>query len=186
MKPRRFVILDRDGTINVEREYLSHPSQLELLPGVVSGLRRFRKLGFGLVVVTNQSGLGRGYFNEAQLALIHQKLAKMLAENGVHLDGLYLCPHRPDENCPCRKPRTALVEKAALEHRFHPSEAFVIGDKLIDIELGKNVGATTLLVRTGYGAQVALTAVPAWDYVVDDLAQAASLIELLMAKKGSK
>jgi D-glycero-D-manno-heptose 1,7-bisphosphate phosphatase len=135
MSQRRFVVFDRDGTINVEREYLSHPDQLELLPGAASGLRHLMKLGLGLVVITNQSGIGYGYFNDTQLDLIHQKLRALLAAEGIQLNGIYVCTHRPDEGCTCRKPQTELLEKAAQEHKFKPSETFVIGDKAIDIEL---------------------------------------------------
>lgn len=180
MSQRRFVVLDRDGTINVEREYLSHPEQVELLPGAVCGLRHFRTLGLGLVVITNQSGVGRGYFDRARLDLIHERLCALLAAEGIQLDGIYVCPHRPSEGCTCRKPQPELLEKAAREHRFKPGEAFVIGDKVIDIELGQQVGATTLLVRTGYGAQIAAQMAVPSDYLVDDLANAAAVIEPLL------
>lgn len=180
MSQRRFVVLDRDGTINVEREYLSHTEQIELLPGAVRGLRHLMKLGLGLVVITNQSGIGRGYFDRARLDLIHERLCALLAAEGIRLDGIYVCPHQPSDGCTCRKPQLGLLEKAAREHQFTPSEAFVIGDKVIDIELGHRVGATTLLVRTGYGAQVAAQMATTWDYVVDDLAGAAAVIERLL------
>ncbi len=187
MKQKRFVVLDRDGTINVEREYLSDPDQLELLPGAVAGLHHMRKLGLGLVIITNQSGIGRGYFDWARLNLIHERLSALLAAEGVQLDGIYICPHLPEQGCTCRKPQTELIEIAAKEHHFKPDEAFVIGDKMVDIELGKLAGATTLLVRTGYGAQVETQISATWDFVVDDLANAASVIEnLLNSDKESK
>jgi D-glycero-D-manno-heptose 1,7-bisphosphate phosphatase len=185
MSQRRFVVLDRDGTLNVEREYLSAPEQIELLPGAVLGLRHLRKLGLGLVVITNQSGIGRGYFDEARLDLIHERLCALLAAEGIQLDGIYVCPHRPSDGCTCRKPQPELLEKAAREHQFKPGEAFVIGDKIVDIELGRQVGATTLLVRTGYGAQVAAQMAVTWDYVVEDLADAAAVIERLLNIDGS-
>jgi len=180
MSQRRFVVLDRDGTINVEREYLSAPEQIELLPGAVCGLRHLRKLGLGLVVITNQSGIGRGYFDRARLDLIHQRLCALLAAEGIQLDGIYVCPHHPSDGCTCRKPQPELLEKAAREHHFKLGEAYMIGDKVSDIELGRRVGATTLLVRTGYGAQVAAQMAVTWDYVVDDLANAAAVIECLL------
>ena len=186
MNQRRFVVLDRDGTIIVEREYLSTPEQIELLPGAGNGLRHLRKLGLGLVVITNQSGIGRGHFDRARLDLIHQRLSELLAAEGVHLDGIYVCPHHPSDGCTCRKPQPELLEKAAREHHFKPSESFVIGDKAIDIELGKKVGATTLLVRTGYGTQVAAQMAVTWDFVVDDLANAAAVIEQQLKLDGRR
>jgi D-glycero-D-manno-heptose 1,7-bisphosphate phosphatase len=177
---RRFVLLDRDGTIIVERHYLSDPNHVELLPGAMTGLRQLNKLGLGLVVVTNQSGVGRGFFDEGQLDRIHGRMYELLVREGVILDGIYYCPHVPEDECDCRKPGTKLVRRAAQIHAFDPVAAFVIGDKDIDIELGINVGATTLLVRTGYGAQVATDPKVNADYVVDDLAAAAAMIETLM------
>jgi D-glycero-D-manno-heptose 1,7-bisphosphate phosphatase len=178
---RRFVALDRDGTIIVERHYLSDPEQVALLPGAATGLRALRALGLGLVVVTNQSAIGRGFFDQARLEAIHQRLGALLQAQGVRLDGLYVCPHRPDEGCACRKPGTGLLERAASELRFDPRSSFVIGDKACDVELGQRVGATTLLVRTGYGAQTLATLSSAPDYVADDLQHAAALIRATLA-----
>ncbi len=186
MNQNRFVVLDRDGTINVEREYLSDPDKLELLPGVANGLRHLRKLGLGLVVITNQSGIGRGFFDWARLELIHQRLYALLAAEDIKLDDIYVCPHHPNDECSCRKPQPELLLKAAQEHHFNPSEAFVIGDNIVDIELGRQVGATTLLVRTGYGAQVAEQMEANWDYAVDDLESAAVVIEHLLIDTGNR
>ncbi|MCI0461149.1 MAG: HAD family hydrolase [Gemmataceae bacterium] len=177
---RRFVVLDRDGTLIVERHYLSDPGQVELLPGVAAGLSRLRDLGLGLVVVTNQSGVGRGYFDEARLDLIHQRLTDLLHVEGVRLDGIYSCPHRPEDGCECRKPRPGLLRQAAEQLGFDARASFVIGDKPCDVELGRAVRATTLLVRTGYGAQFAKDPTVAPDHVVDDLGQAATAIERLL------
>jgi len=181
MLQRRFVILDRDGTINVEKEYLSDPDQLVLLPGAAAGLRALQDLRLGLVVVTNQAGIGRGYFSLERLAQIHTRLVEILAAEGVRLDGIYFCPHHPQDGCACRKPEPGLVLQAAREQHFEPGAAFVIGDKLIDIELGRRVGAVTFLVRTGYGAETAACQRPIWDYLVDDLADAAGIIENLLS-----
>lgn len=149
--PRRFVLLDRDGTINVERHYLSDPDQLELYPGVGLALARLKALGYGLVVVTNQSGIARGYFDLATLARIHDRLRALLADFDVGLDGIYLCPHGPDEDCACRKPLPGMVEQAVAELGFDPGRAIMIGDKAVDVELGHAVGAASVLVRTGHG-----------------------------------
>lgn len=177
---KRFVVLDRDGTINVEREYLSDPDQVELLPGAAEGLRRFQALGLGLVVVTNQAGVGRGYFDLERLDQIHRRLRELLEAESVTLDGIYFCPHHPKDGCKCRKPQPELLLRAAREHDFVPADAFVIGDKLVDINLGKNVSATTLLVRTGYGDEVSQLGPAVWDYLVDDLKDAANLINRLL------
>ena len=172
----RVVVLDRDGTLNVEVHYLSLPEQVELLPGVVDGLRALRSAGCRLVVVTNQSAIGRGYFDEERLVAIHDRLRALLAEHDVTLDAIYHCPHRPDDGCGCRKPGPLLVERAAADLGFDPARSFVVGDKPCDIDLGRGVGATTILVRTGYGAahEAAGDATP--DFVVDDLPAAARVI----------
>jgi D-glycero-D-manno-heptose 1,7-bisphosphate phosphatase len=168
-------MLDRDGTLIVERHYLSAPAQVELLPGAAAGLRALRALGFGLVVVTNQSGLSRGYFDLPRLEQIHARLAELLAEEDIHLDGIYVCPHLPEHACGCRKPRPGLVNRAALEHGFDPRRGMVVGDKACDVELGHAVGALSVLVRTGYGAHVNAEGLATPDVVVDDLRGLASL-----------
>jgi len=177
---KRFVLLDRDGTINVERNYLSDPDQLDLVANAAEGLAELRRMGLGLVVLTNQSGVGRGLFDEARLEQIHDRLRHLLRDRDVELDAIVCCTHRPDEGCHCRKPLPGLVETAAREHGFSPAESFVIGDKPCDIDLGNAVGATTLLVRTGYGARHATDAAVQPNYVVDDLLHASRIIAELL------
>jgi D-glycero-D-manno-heptose 1,7-bisphosphate phosphatase len=155
MKTQRFVFLDRDGTLNVERHYLSDPDQLELLPNVAAGLWKLREAGFGLVVVTNQSGIARGYFDESRLAAIHHRLREMLAAEGVALDAIYHCPHGPADACRCRKPAPGMIEQAARDLKFDPAACVMIGDKACDVDLGHAVGAASILVRTGYGSRCA-------------------------------
>ena len=116
---RGVVILDRDGTLNVERHYLSDPAQVELVDGVADGLRHLRELGVELLVITNQSGVGRGYFTERTLDAIHRRLGECLSEAGVHLSAIYVCPHVPADGCRCRKPRyRPPLERAAWERGF--------------------------------------------------------------------
>ncbi len=177
---RRFVILDRDGTILVERHYLSDPDHVELLDGAAEGLRQLQTLGLGLVVITNQSAVGRGLFDAARLDAIHRRFRELLETEGIRIDGLYVCPHRPEDQCACRKPRTGLLEQAARDLAFAMRECFVIGDKACDLDVGREVGATTLLVRTGYGADVARDPSVKPDYIVDDLVDAASVIRRLV------
>ena len=173
---RRFVMLDRDGTVIKECHYLSDPGQVELLPRVGEGLRQLQDMGLGLVVLTNQSGIHRGYFGWKELERVHQVLRERLGAEGVELEGIFVCPHTPEEECECRKPAPGLVHQAARELGFDPQAGFVIGDKACDVDVGKRVGAGTFLVRTGYGAQLEAEGVIRPDYVVDDVLGAVSVI----------
>jgi D-glycero-D-manno-heptose 1,7-bisphosphate phosphatase len=173
---RRVALLDRDGTIIAERHYLATPDGVKLLPGAAEGLRRLAELGIGLVVVTNQSGLSRGYFDQATLDAIHDRMRELLAQGGVTLDGIYICPHTGEDACDCRKPRPGLVRQAALELGFDAAEAFVLGDKACDVDLGRAVGATTFLLRTGYGGGMPDEVQRRAHHVVDDLREAADVI----------
>jgi len=182
MAQRRFVVLDRDGTVIVERHYLSNPEHVELIPGAAIALRELRRLGLGLVLLTNQSAIGHGLFDERRLAEIHAQCARLLAAEGVQLDGIYYCPHTPDDGCPCRKPLPGLLEQAARALQFDPPASFVIGDKRCDLELGRRVGATTFLVRTGYGAEMAEACEDVADYTVADLQAAVPVIAQLLQR----
>lgn len=182
MSQRRFVLLDRDGTLIVERNYLSDPDQVELIPGAAAGLRRLAARGLGLVVVTNQSGIGRGLFDAARLVEIHQRLIGALRAEQVELDAIYFCPHLPEDACGCRKPRPALALRAAAELGFDAARAFVVGDMASDVALGRAIGATTLLVRTGHGTATLARGEVRADYVVDDLAAAAERIQGLLER----
>ena len=173
---RRFVMLDRDGTVIKECHYLSDPGQVELLPTVGEGLRQLQDMGLGLVVLTNQSGIHRGYFGWAELERVHHVLRERLEAEGVELEGIFVCPHAPEEGCGCRKPAPGLVHQAAQALGFDPEVGFVIGDKACDVDVGKRVGARTFLVRTGYGAQVEEEGNTRPDYVVDDVRGAVPLI----------
>ncbi len=180
---RRFVILDRDGTLIQERNYLSHPDEVELISETVTGLLELRRMGFGLVVITNQSGVGRGYFKEDRLASIHRRLTDLLAVEGVRLDGIYHCPHKPEDHCRCRKPQPLLAQTAAAEFGFDPRDSFVIGDQACDIDLGRNLEAKTILVRTGYGDRLAAERLIHPDFVANDLRDAARIIGQEMGER---
>jgi D-glycero-D-manno-heptose 1,7-bisphosphate phosphatase len=171
------VLLDRDGTVNRERHYLSNPDDLELCPGAAAGLRRLQALGLGVVILTNQSAIGRGYFDPQRLALIHGRLQEMLAAEGIVVDGFYYCPHVPADACACRKPRPGMAVQAAKEHGFSLADSFVIGDKLCDVELAGAIGATSFLVLTGYGKREVSKPACRPDFVVEDLVAAAAIIE---------
>jgi histidinol-phosphate phosphatase family protein len=164
-----------------ERHYLSHPDQVELLPGVIQGLSQIRALGLRLVVVTNQSGIGRGYFSPEVLEAVHDRLHSLLAKGGVELDGIYHCPHSPEEGCACRKPETQMLERAGKDLGFKPKDTVVVGDKPCDILLGKNVGAVTALVRSGYGARRSTMSQCEPDLIIDSIAD---LAQILSAAEG--
>lgn len=174
---RPAVFLDRDGTLVEEVHFLHRPEQLRLLPGAAEAMAALAGAGFALVVVTNQSGIGRGYFSEEDLARVHRALEGMLADRGVHLDGLYYCPHAPDEGCGCRKPGTALYQRACRDLGLEPARSYAVGDRISDVSGAARLGCTPLLVRTGYGREQA-KGLPADTpiRVVDDLAAAARKI----------
>jgi len=169
----KVVILDRDGTIIVDREYLSDSAGLEFLPGAAEGLRWFYERGYRLVVITNQSGVGRGYFSLDRLDEIHEKFREMVSALGVRLERIYYCPHAPEAECDCRKPKPGLLLRAASELHFLPSDAIVIGDKSSDVEFGRRVGATTILIA----ADASRVVQPIPNFVVQDLLEAARAIE---------
>lgn len=173
--PKRYVLLDRDGTILVERNYLSRVDDVELLPGVGAALREMHSMGLGLIIVTNQSGVARGYFSVETLELIHQRMGQILLDEGVILDKIYSCPHHPDDGCECRKPLAGMVSLATRDFGFDPTNAFMIGDKEADTKLGMRIGAKTFLVGTGYGESYRHTA--QYDYFVENLSDAAAIIQ---------
>jgi D-glycero-D-manno-heptose 1,7-bisphosphate phosphatase len=180
---RRFVLLDRDGTINEELtpDYVLEPDQLRLIPGAAGAIRDLRAAGLGIVVVTNQSPVGRGWIGAWDLEAIHARLEELLAAEGADVDGFYACPHRPDEGCACRKPGTALAERAAREHGFDPTEAFVVGDHRGDVEMGRRIGARTILLRTGHGpGELEAGAATFADLIVENLREAAAVIRTEM------
>ncbi len=170
---RPWVVLDRDGTLVRECHYLCNPDQLELLPGVVPGLRMLLQHGVPVAVVTNQSAVGRGLLDHAQLGRIHARLDWLLQQHGVRVHGIYYCPHRPEDRCRCRKPAPGLLEEAAGDLGLDPARAIVVGDKPCDVELALAVGATGVLVRTGYGAQYEQSGYDKAHLVADDLHQVA-------------
>jgi D-glycero-D-manno-heptose 1,7-bisphosphate phosphatase len=142
----RVVILDRDGTIVVDRGYLGDPAGLEFEVGAAEGLQWLYSNGYRLIVITNQSGIGRGLFSLERLQAMNSRLTEMVASAGAQLEGIYFCPHTPDDHCDCRKPELGLMTRAALELGFIPALATVIGDKKSDIEFGRRAGARTILI----------------------------------------
>lgn len=155
---RPAVFLDRDGTINEQMGYINHLCRFNLLVGAAEAIKKINDAGVPVVVISNQSGLARGYFPEELLVAVHEKMNRLLAEKGAHVDGIYYCPHHPEakeerfrETCNCRKPKPGLVLQAAREMNLDPAKSFVVGDRWSDIKTAANCGAQSILVRTGYG-----------------------------------
>lgn len=177
---RKFVLLDRDGTIILHRHHLKDLEQVELIPNVAKAIKQLKNLGLGIIVLTNQSIVGRGYITVSDLQLIHTKILNLLSTEGAAVDAIYFCPHKPEDNCHCRKPNVGLIEQCVKDYHFDPKNAFVIGDNATDIALGHKVGATTFLVRTGYGRRIEKENIVKPDFVVDDLEQAVSMIKRII------
>jgi len=155
---RPAVFLDRDGTINEQMGYINHLSRFHLLPGVAPAIRQLNERGIPVLVVTNQSGLARGYFPHSLLAKVHERLVEELSAEGARVDGIYVCPHHPEArreeyrlDCDCRKPKTGLFQTAASEHGIELNASFVVGDRWSDLKAAAAIGATSVLVLTGYG-----------------------------------
>ena len=142
----KVVILDRDGTLVFDRGYMDDPALLEFEPCAADALRWWHEYGYRLVVITNQSGVGRGYFSRERAEEMNVRLHAMVEALGFRLERIYYCPHRPDAGCDCRKPALGLLRQAASELRFDPRRAVVIGDKESDIEFGQCAGAKTILI----------------------------------------
>ena len=190
----RAVFLDRDGTINEEVGYVNHVERLILLPQVGRAIRLLNQHGIKTVVVTNQSGVARGYFPESLIHLVHQKMQDLLKMDGAYLDRIYYCPHHPDvgeipyrQKCRCRKPNTGLVEEAVKELDIDCSQSYSVGDRGGDIEFGHLFGAKTILVLTGYGKGEWEFYRDRWrvqpDYVAQDLYEA---VQWILKKDGER
>ncbi len=174
------VFLDRDGTMNRDPGYVKTPEELELFPGVVEAVARLNRAGARVVTITNQSGIARGLLTASTLEQIHDRLRALLKAGGACLDGIYVCPHAPDEGCGCRKPGTALVERAVADLDLDLSGAYVVGDQKRDMELALRIGAKSLLVTTGPTSLQALAVLQAEgrqpDYVAPGLVEAVEWI----------
>jgi D-glycero-D-manno-heptose 1,7-bisphosphate phosphatase len=179
------VFLDRDGTLIEEVGYLDRPERVELFPYSIDAIRAFNRAGLKVVLVSNQSGVARGFFTEETVDRVHRHIADLLAAGGVHLDAYYYCPHHPDgkvaeytRRCECRKPGPGLVERAVRELDVDPRRSYTVGDRWLDVALARTVGARGVLVRTGYGLTEELKPQPGLtaDQVVNNLVEAAGWI----------
>jgi D-glycero-D-manno-heptose 1,7-bisphosphate phosphatase len=179
------VLLDRDGTLIEEVGYLDRPARVALYPFAADAVRALNRAGIPIVMVTNQSGVARGFFSEAVVHDVHRRIADLLARGGAHIDAYYYCPHHPDGHvpdyavrCDCRKPGRGLVDRAVEHLGIDPARSFAVGDRWVDIGLARACGGRGVLVRTGYGADEERRPPDglAADAVVDNLAAAASWI----------
>lgn len=152
---RRAVFLDRDGTIAHYREYCRQPRDFRLLPGVGEAICRLNEAGLLVIVVTNQSAIGRGWLTRQTLEEIHHKMRRQLRRSGARLDAIYVCPHHPDNGCSCRKPNAAMFQHAAATFRLSLRRCYAVGDRLLDVLAGRTVGARTVLVRSGHTLEAA-------------------------------
>lgn len=179
---RAAVFLDRDGTLNVEVNYLHRVADFELIPGAAEAVHLLNDAGLLVVLITNQAGIARGLYDVEDLAVLHDHLARVLAGHGAHIDAIYFCPHHPEFTgaCTCRKPQPGMLLRAASEHAIDLKRSWVVGDTAGDLGAGQAVGCRTVLVRTGYGLRTerelmgGLT--PSPDVVVDDVGAAVRLI----------
>jgi histidinol-phosphate phosphatase family protein len=147
MEKHKAVFIDRDGTINVNIGYLNSADKFKMYSGVAEGIKLLNDEKFKVVIITNQSGIARGYFNFKIVEQIHARLKKELAERtGAFIDAIYICPHHPTDNCRCRKPRTALFELAVKDLDIDILKSYVIGDRMLDVEAGYRIGCKTVLV----------------------------------------
>jgi D-glycero-D-manno-heptose 1,7-bisphosphate phosphatase len=174
------VFLDRDGTIVEEVGYLNHASRFQMFPFAPAAIRKLNEKNLPVFLVTNQSGVGRGYFPESLVHTVHALIKEQLRPAGARIDDFYYCPHVLSDGCACRKPGLGMLQQAAETHGIDLQQSFVVGDRFGDIELGRRAGARKILVRTGYGEGELQWHVPKWtvqpDFIAADLCEAADWI----------
>ncbi len=171
------VFMDRDGTINEEVSFLNRMEQLKLYPQTYEAIRLINAAGMKAIVVTNQSGIARGYFTEDFVRRVHDRINEFLEAEGARIDGFYVCPHHPihgqgiyKQDCDCRKPKPGMLLQAAREMNIDLARSYMVGDMLRDVQTGKNAGAKGILVCTGYGSNIVRTDMPA--FIADDILEA--------------
>lgn len=191
------VFLDRDGTINEEVNYLSQEENLRILPNAAEGIKLLKDAGYKVIVISNQSGVARGYFTEEDVQLINRKLSELIMQSGANIDAFYYCPHHPEgavdkyrRVCHCRKPEPGLFLQAATQLNIDIRKSFIVGDRLSDIQMSETLGARAVLVLTGYGSQERekyCSELPcALHYIAEDLLDAARWILEQSKKNGRK
>jgi histidinol-phosphate phosphatase family protein len=169
----------------VDVKYCDNPDLVQLLPGAAEGLRSLKSAGFRIVIVTNQSGIGRGYFDVKTLEKVHDRLRSELRKNGADYDAIYYCPHKPEDDCDCRKPKPGLFLKAASELNIDLASSYTLGDRKLDVEAGRAAGTRTILVsNNSQTSGHELLSAP--DFVVSDLHEAADVIVSSAKAPGAK
>ena len=180
------VFVDRDGTLNHDNGYIISPGQLVLFPGVPEAIARLNQLGVMVIMVTNQSAIGRGMMTMEDLENIHARLAELLRPYGAILDGIFCCPHHPRDGCGCRKPKTGLIEQAVARYSLELSQCYLVGDKRSDLEAAQQVGVPGVLVMTSPYSKAAVQARDegqvAIEYVAETFTQAVAWIEQQVVK----
>lgn len=185
---KKAVFIDRDGTITEEVGYLDHPDKLKLIKGSAEAIKLINDLGMKVILVTNQSGVARGYFPEQMIKNVHDCLEELLSVNGAKLDGIYFCPHHPTagespyrSDCECRKPKTGMIKAALQDFDIDLKHSYMIGDKMSDMEFAHNAGIKGILVQTGYGKKETAISenirggIP--DMIADNILEAATWIK---------
>jgi D-glycero-D-manno-heptose 1,7-bisphosphate phosphatase len=191
---RKAIFIDRDGTLSEEVGYVNHLSRFRLFPFAVDAVRLVNRSPLAAVLVTNQAGVARGYFEESMVHAVHAEVAKAMEKGGARLDGVYYCPHHPTageppyrDDCACRKPKPGLLHRAAEDLGLDLAGSYVVGDRRGDLELAWTVGATGVLVKTGYGRGELEHHAPRWprppDMVADDLLGA---VVAILAREGAQ
>ena len=177
---RHAVFLDRDGTIAEEVGYANHISRFDVFPYAPAAIRKLNEASIPVIVVTNQSGIARGFFPESLVTEIHEKMKAQLAARGAHVDAIYYCPHIRENNCRCRKPLPGMLERAAEEHGLEIAGSMLVSDRYDDISMAHRVGSKGILVLSGYGRGEYEWNRSRWsrmpDHVVEDLAAAVTII----------
>ncbi len=178
------VFIDRDGTINVDVDFLSSPDQLQLIPRSAEAIKVLNDLGIPVIVITNQSGIARGLYSEADLHRVHSAMDEMLKRYGATISAYYFCPHHPTDgiapyvkDCVCRKPKPGMLLRAKKKFGFDLRRSFIVGDKCVDVQAGKSVGAVAIQVSTGYGIEEKGLCADIRDYYAVDLFDAVQFIK---------
>jgi rfaE bifunctional protein nucleotidyltransferase chain/domain len=175
LKSSPAVFVDRDGTVNEDILYLHEPDQMKILPNAVEGIKKMQDMGYRIIIVTNQAGIGLGYFSKEDFYRVNSKMLRELSSAGISVSRICFCPHGKEEGCECRKPGIALITRACSDLNLDMSRSYFIGDQTSDIEAGRRAGLKTILMRTGFGGSDKQFDVKP-DYVADDLLDAADYI----------